>query len=623
MLIFLCQLFYFSVYRIVMLWYNVCRLGGVSMYLHVANTKKGKYLTFYESYRDKVTKKPKNKCVQAIGYLDEFTDLYEDPIAHFKQVAKDLTDEKKNKKTATITIDMGESMTTHTDDIKNVGYLVLKQIYKELEIDKFWKQVSKKYEFEYDLNKIFQLLVFSRIIFPASKKKTFEARNLFFEPFEGFQLEDVYRALDIFSENDKNLQQWLYDHSCTKYNRDMSVSYFDCTNYYWDVSKPDRDEYDDDGSLILVRYRKMGPEKNNRKDPIVELGLLLDKTCIPLAYELFPGNDSEKLHLLPIVKRAKRDYGFNRTICVADRGLNTSDNIFYLNGNNKSDDNHLDGYVYGQSVRGADAEFKKWVIDQNGYIDTVIENESDDAGVFRHKSRIYPKKLQVHVEVDGKKVRKTITADQKQMVYYSKKYAKKQKEARNKIIEKANDLIKHPGKYDKVAASGTSGYVINLNYDDNGVIINKDLKLDVDRIAEEEKYDGYYSIVTSELKMSDTEIRNIYRGLIKIEDTFKVTKSELDTRPIHVRTNEHIEGHFTTCFTALVLIRLLESRLGNKYPTHKVIESLRKYQCAHMDKNHYQFFYYDEILKDIEKSFEIDLSKKYKTTNEIRRLLKY
>ena len=570
------------------------------MYLHVANTKKGKYLTFYESYRDKVTKKPKNRCVEPIGYLDDLIKIYEDPISHFKQVAKDRTVEKKNDMSVTVSIDMNEQMTTKTDDIKNVGYLILKHIYKELEIDKFWKQVSKNYDFKYDLNKIFQLLVFSRIISPASKKKTFESRNLFFESFGDFQLEDVYRALDIFSENDKDFQQWLYDHSCTKYDRDMSVSYFDCTNYYWDVSKPDSDEYKDDGTPLLIRYRKMGPEKNNRKDPIIELGLLMDRTGIPLAYELFPGNDSEKIHMLPIIKRAKRDFGFARTICVADRGLNTSDNIYYLNGNNKKDNNPLDGYVYGQSIRGADAEFKKWAITQSGYIDTKINDEQDDdtsydQGIFRHKSRIYPKKLQVHVEVDGKKVKKTITADQKQMVYYSKKYAKKQKEARNKIIEKAKDLIKHPGKYDKVAASGTSGYVINLSYDNNGVIINKDLPLDLDRIAEEEKYDGYYSIVTSELKMSDTEIRNIYRGLIKIEDTFKVTKSELDTRPIHVRTNEHIEGHFTTCFTALVLIRLLENRLGNKYSTHKVIESLRKYQCAHIDENHYQFFYYDEM----------------------------
>lgn len=599
------------------------------MYLHVANTKKGKYLTFYESYRDKVTKKPKNRCVEPIGYLDDLVKLYEDPISHFKQVAKDRTIEKKNDTFASVSIDMNEQMTTKTDDIKNVGYLILKRIYKELEIDKFWKQVSKNYDFQYDLNKIFQLLVFSRIISPASKKKTFESRNLFFESFGDFQLEDVYRALDIFSENDKDFQQWLYDHSCTKYNRDMSVSYFDCTNYYWDVSKPDSDEYKDDGTPLLIRYRKMGPEKNNRKDPIIELGLLMDRTGIPLAYELFPGNDSEKLHMLPIIKRAKRDFGFARTICVADRGLNTSDNIYYLNGNNKKDDNPLDGYVYGQSVRGADAEFKKWAITQSGYIDTKINDEQDDdtnydQGIFRHKSRIYPKKLRVTVEdKNGKKIKKTVIVDQKQMVYYSKKYAAKQREARNKIIERANDLIKHPGKYDRLAASGTSGYVINLTYDKDGVIIDKDLRLDVDKIAEEEKYDGYYSIVTSELNMSDVEIRNIYRGLIKIEDTFKVTKSELDTRPIHVRTNAHIEGHFTTCYAALVLIRLLESRLGNKYPTAKVLESIRKYQCAHIDKNHYQFFYYDEILENIGRTLEIDLSKKYKTTNEIRRLLKY
>lgn len=599
------------------------------MYLHVANTKKGKYLTFYESYRDKVTKKPKNRCVEPIGYLDDLIKLYEDPISHFKQVAKDRTIEKKNDISATVSIDMNEQMATKTDDIKNVGYLILKRIYKELEIDTFWKQVSKNYDFKYDLNKIFQLLVFSRIISPASKKKTFESRNLFFESFGDFQLEDIYRALDIFSENDKEFQQWLYDHSCTKYDRDMSVSYFDCTNYYWDVSKPDSDEYKDDGTPLLIRYRKMGPEKNNRKDPIIELGLLMDRTGIPLAYELFPGNDSEKIHMLPIIKRAKRDFGFARTICVADRGLNTSDNIYYLNGNNKKDNNPLDGYVYGQSVRGADAEFKKWAITQSGYINTKITNEQDDdtsfdQGIFRHKSRIYPKKLRVTVEdKNGKMIKKTVIVDQKQMVYYSKKYATKQREARNKIIERANDLINHPGKYDRLAASGTSGYVINLTYDKDGVIIDKDLRLDVDKIAEEEKYDGYYSIVTSELKMTDIEIRNIYRGLIKIEDTFKVTKSELDTRPIHVRTNAHIEGHFTTCYAALVLIRLLENRLGNKYPTAKVLGSIRKYQCAHIDKNHYQFFYYDEILENIGESLEIDLSKKYKTANEIRRLLKY
>ena len=349
----------------------------------------------------------------------------------------------------------------------------------------------------------------------------------------------------------------------------------------------------------------------------------MDNTSIPLAYELFPGNESEKLHMLPVVNRARKEYGFNRTIVVADRGLNTSDNIYKLNGSNKSDNNKRDGYIYGQSVRGADQEFKDYVLDQDGYVDTkIIDNNSEIT--FRHKSRIYPKTI--YVESPNKKgvlTKHKTTVDQKQLVYYSKKYADKQKLERDRAIERAKDLIAHPKKYDKVSAKGASGYVINIAFDKNGEIINRSMELDVDKIQEEEKYDGYYSIVTSELNMSDIEIREKYRGLIRIEDTFKITKSELDTRPIFVRTNEHIEGHFTTCFTALILIRLLELKLGNKYTVQEIINSLKKYNCVHLDKNHYQFVYNDPIIKDISDVYNINLSKKYKTTNEIRRLLKY
>ena len=209
------------------------------------------------------------------------------------------------------------------------------------------------------------------------------------------------------------------------------------------------------------------------------------------------------------------------------------------------------------------------------------------------------------------------------MVYYSEKYKKKQKLERDRAVERAVDLIAHPKKYDKVSAKGASGYVMNLSFTQDGEIINKKLALDTDKIAEEEKYDGYYSIVTSELKMDDIEIREKYRGLIRIEDTFKITKSEFDTRPIYVRTNEHIDGHFTTCFTALVLIRLLQVKLENKYTVGKLLTSLKKYNCVHLDKNNYQFVYNDEIIISISKSFNINLSAKYKTSNEIRRLLKY
>ena len=599
------------------------------MYLKIAKRPKGSYLTIVEKYWDKKSKSPKEKTAKVIGYVDPDSIDYDDIISRYKLEAAQLTMEHKENSFKNITINLNEVLPSNYDDSKNIGYVVFKYIYKELELDKFWKIISSKYEIEYDLDKIFQLMVFSRILFPASKKKTFENRYNFFESFDDFELEDVYRSLDIFGEHEEELQKWIYDHSVTKYHRDLSATFFDCTNYYYDISKPDIDDLDDDGNLILKRYRKYGPEKNHRKDPIVELGLLMDNTGIPLAYDLFPGNESEKIHMLPIINRARNQYGFGRTIVVADRGLNTSDNIFMLNGKNNTEHNPRDGYIYGQSVRGADKEFKEWVLKQDEYKNTKIEeNDTDDEtstnGIFRHKSRIYPKKIYITREKnDASTVKQSITVDQKQMVYYSEKYKKKQKLERDRAVERAVDLIAHPKKYDKVSAKGASGYVMNLAYTQDGEIINKNLALDTDKIAEEEKYDGYYSIVTSELKMDDIEIREKYRGLIRIEDTFKITKSEFDTRPIYVRTNEHIDGHFTTCFTALVLIRLLQVKLENKYTVGKLLTSLKKYNCVHLDKNNYQFVYNDEIIISISKSFNINLSAKYKTSNEIRRLLKY
>lgn len=601
------------------------------MYLRKTQKQKGLYLTICESYRDKKSKNSKERVVKTIGYLQDikFDDDSIDPIKYYDNLAKQMTLEKKQKKEATIKVDTSAKMETNTNDLKNIGYIVLKYIYKELEINKFWKQIAAKYEIEYDLDKIFQLMIYARILSPASKKQTFENKNFFYEKFDGFELSDVYRALTLFGEHEEELQKWVYDHSVTKYHRDLSTTFFDCTNYYYDISKPDIDDLDDNGKLVLKRYRKYGPEKNHRKDPIVELGLLMDNTGIPLAYDLFPGNESEKVNMLPIINRSRVHYGFGRIIVVADRGLNTSNNIFMLNGKNDKDNNPRDGYIYGQSVRGADSEFKEWVLKQDGYINTKIVGQEDDdtsidGGIFRHKSRIYPKKISITREKDdGSVVKQSITVTQKQMAYFSEKYKKKQKLERDRAVERAKDLIDHPKKYDKVSAKGASGYVMNLSFTKDGEIVDKNLVLDIEKIQEEEKYDGYYSIVTSELKMDDIEIREKYRGLIRIEDTFKITKSEFDTRPIFVRTNEHIDGHFTTCFTALVLIRLLQVKLENKYTVGKLLESLKKYNCAHLDTNHYQFFYYDEILEDIGKKFSIDLSLKYRTSNEIRRLLKY
>lgn len=601
------------------------------MFLRSITIKGVTRLYFYESYYE--NGRTKQKCIENLGRLDELQKRFDDPVSHFKKVAEEKNAEQNTSRKTSVPIDLSSTMSTSEDNLRNVGYAVLKDLYKQLELDKFWKLVLRKTSIQYDLEAVFRLLVFSRILYPGSKRDTFLNKSAYFEDMDGFSLKDTYKALDVFDQYDEQLQKWIYSHSSKICERDMSVSYFDCTNYYFDIGRSDMDTFDDDGRPVdgkgnpaEIKYRKRGPEKNHRPDPIVEMGLLMDKNGIPLAFDLFPGNESEKVHMRPIINRVKSQFGSGRVIFVADRGLNTSDNIYFLNGDNKADHNPRDGYVYGQSVRGADAEFKAWVLKG----DYKTEKLTDDDGrevTFTHKSRIHPKTIQVNTTVPGqkKKRKKSVSIDQKQMAYYSEKYAKKQKHDRDIMVARAKDLIKHPKKYDKITAAGSGAYVQNIAFDKSTgeIIESRELVLDEAKIDEEEKYDGYYSIVTSELKMSDHEMRETYRGLARIEETFKISKTEFESRPVFVWTNEHIEGHFATCFTALVLIRLLQSKLGSRYPIGKTIESLRKYNCTQIGTTLYQFVYYDEILEECGKIFHLELNNRYRTREQIRRLLKY
>lgn len=602
------------------------------MYVKVIKQPNGSSrLYIYESYVK--NGKTANRSLEALGDLDELNAIYGDAIAHFKKICDERNAQKEKDSFTTITIDTSAVMSLDEDNLKNCGYGILKRLYRDLELNTFWLWKTRDSNIQYSADHIFRLLCFSRALYPASKKATFEGRANFFEKFD-FTLDNVYDCLDIIADNVNELQEWLFKHSQNIVPRDMSVSYFDCTNYYFDIGHSYMDQYDNNGNVVdadgnptAPKYQKRGPEKNHRPDPIVEMGLLMDNNGIPVAYELFPGNESEKVHMRPVLNRVKSNYTDTRIILVADRGLNTSDNIYYLNGDNRGENNTLDGYVYGQSVRGASEEYKKWVLQEDDYItDTILDDDGNKIR-FKHKSRIEVKELQVNmpnISVD-KPRKKAVKVDQKQMVYYSEKYAKKQKHDREIMIQRANDLIKHPRKYTKVTAAGSASYILNIAFDKKtGEVVNgKELILDTDKILEEEKYDGYYSIVTSELDMSDHKMRDVYRGLAKIEDTFKVTKSCLSSRPVYVQTNDHIDAHFAICFTTLVLIRILEVMLGNKYPTHHIIESLRKYCCTQIDVNQYQFVYYDRILDDCAKKFDITLNNKYKTREQIRRMLKY
>lgn len=604
------------------------------MYVKRSGYKGKTYLSIVEGYR--IDGKVRHKTIEKLGYLEDLEKQYENPIAHFKEVVKQMN--KESIKEYTIK-NLNTKVIDNSSKSKNLGYVALREIYKELDLDQFFKDKNKNLKIEFDLNKIFSLLVYSRIMYPSSKKETFEKRDRFFESFDGFELEDVYRSLDYFNQYKEEIETLLWEKTKDTYKRNTDNLYYDCTNYYFEINYNDADLVDEEGNIIQKGYRKRGPEKNHRPDPIVEMGLLMDSTNIPLCYDLFPGNESEKLSLLPITRKAKVNCKLGRTVIVANRGLNTSDNIYFLAGQNHN--SNLDGYIYGQSVRGADEEFKNWVLDQKNYIEEIVMDENGSPETFRqmifednvfkgyekknvifkHKSRIYPKEINVTIDKKSKK-KKKVKTDQKQMVYYSQKYADKQKRDRNQMIERAKDLIAHPQKYNRVTASGSAAYINNIKFDKTtgAVADGLSLSLKLDKIKEEEKYDGYYSIVTSELNMSDQELRNKYRGLSKIEDTFKITKSELDAIPVLVWTNEHIESHFLTCFVALVITRLLEKKLGHKYSIHKVIESLKNYNSIPIEHDLCIQNYNDEIITELEKIYNIDFTRKYLTLSEIKKI---
>ncbi len=575
-----------------------------------------KYLSYVRGYRDKKGK-PKQVTVEKIGDWEDLIKMYDDPIKFFNEKANEREKELLLENQDTFTYSLSEEL---DEDIKpyNVGYIFLKKIYDELSLNDFFKQKQKYLNMEYSLDNIFKLLIYSRIMNPGSKKEAFDNKDLYFDNFD-FSLKDLYRSLDIFCKYQEDIQTWLWNKTKNKYNRDITNSYYDCTNYYFEISYNDEDLIDEEGNVLIKGYRKKGPSKENRKDPIIQMGLLMDNTDLPLAYNLFPGNESEKTSLRPALKKVKRNFGIERTIVVADRGLNTSDNTVFIAGKNNSDSNNHDGYIYGQSVLGADKEFKDYVLKDDYIVDMIIEN--NETIFFKHKSRIFAKTIQI--KRDGKRTNKSVIY-QKQMVYYSQKYAERQKYERELVIAKAKDLISNPGKYTRATSVGAAGFVNNIKFDKETGLIPEGtaLSLNEEKIKELEKYDGYYSIVTSELEMSDKDLRDKYRGLWKIEETFKITKSILKSRPVYVWTKEHIEAHFLTCFVSLLILRLLEIKTDKKYSIEDIIKSINDLTCTKLKADTYIINTRNKITTDLCNIFNLDLTKKYIKLQKIKNYIK-
>jgi hypothetical protein len=582
-------------------------MGVLYVFVKKNSCKNGRVLlTLTRSFRE--NGKVKQKHVEILGYLDELEKLYPDPIAHFREIARIRTmEESHDSEPIHMVFDPTTKISDQEIGLKNLGYIFLEKLYHELGIHTFFQRHENRLKIDFNLNAIFRLLVYSRLMDPGSKKEAFDQQGQFFETLAP-SLESVYRSLDYFDRFNLDLQAWLNDTVQKQYDRNHQLAYYDVTNYYFEINEEDE-------------LRRRGPSKERRPNPIVQMGLLLDSLGLPLAYHLFPGNQSEKLSLNPLLNRLKEEYGLGRLVVVADKGLNCGDNIAYqvAFGN---------GYVYSQSIRGADQEFKQFVLDQSGY--------RANGELSKCKSRIYPREI-AFTDSHGKKQKQRI--DQKQVVFFSQDYADKARYDRNHTIAKAQKYMKSPSSLARSLTYSAASYIKGIQIDDDGEIVETSTKLYLDeaKIREEEQYDGYYSIVTSELDFSDSEVIEIYHGLWKIEETFKISKSDIRTRPVYVSLETHIEAHFLSCFVALLLIRILELRMNQaalpdtavgampgqtlNFSAFELLDSIRHYTCSSIGENLYNFHYTDNVLQSLEKVFDIDLSKKYRTRGDIKKII--
>lgn len=551
------------------------------------------YLSIVQGYRDSEGKN-RHKTVKKVGYLDVLEKEYKDPIAHFQTLAKKMTDEyKEQTQPINLSFSMDQKLSIGSDNRKNFGHVAFSHIYHELELDYFINNRRRYTDAQYNHNAIFKMLVYSRLLSPSSKKRTFEERNKLFDKMD-FSLDDVYRSLSFFTKYRDSMLLALHNRIEKLYGRDTSLVYYDVTNYYFEIEKQDE-------------IRRKGISKEHRPNPIMQMGLFMDTDGIPLSYGLYPGNMLDKQTFIPMIHKIRKEYHLGRFIVVGDRGMMSGDNIRQI---------LLDkcGYVLSYSIRSSKADFKNYVLDQNDYLDIGQDG-------FRIKSRIYPREIYVST-LEGKK--KKISINEKHIVFYSPKYAQKAKADREAVLSKANKLINTPSAYDRATTYGAAKYIKDLTVSTSSGEVIEDaeriLVADKQTLAEEEKYDGYYAIVTSELDTSDERIIEIYRGLWKIEDSFRITKSDLETRPVFVSRQDHIEAHFLICFVALVLVRILEKKLNCKYPVPRILESLKNSSCSLMEQNIYLFDYYDEILAEIGSIIGIDFSLKYRKTGDIKKI---
>lgn len=538
-----------------------------------------------------------HEVVESLGYLDELELTIEDPITFYKEKAKQMTLDAKHEKT--VIVNPKTELQKGINSLRNAGYLALKPILTKLKLDVVTIALNQKHQCETNLYDILSFLVYSQIIHPSSKQSSYHKKDMFFENYQ-FSEDQLYRSLSYLGNSYETIKDYLYHTTHEAYGLDINTTYYDGTNFYFEI------DYE-------TEFQKKGPSKEGRKSPLVSLGILLDNNQIPIDLNIYPGNESEKPHFgktIDEMKAKKKITG--RTIYVADKGLNTGTNIFNALKNK-------DGYIYSQTVRGANQSLKSYIKNDYGFEDIYDEYGQLE---YRIKGFIDPEAL-IRFEHEGKKYQHKVK--QLQVVTWSKKYADKTRYEREKMISKARHLIKSPYSYTKDKLGSAASYLKEIKFDKNGEVMidSSILILDEAKIKKESELDGYYLIVTSELTMKPKDVLSAYRKHVYIEDIFKVAKLFLKIRPVHLQLKERIEAHVLTCYIALIVLRILETKvLKKKYSFHAIIDGIRSYQCAQIKPNTYFFFKYNELMNELASLSGANAKLETQTLSQIKKLFK-
>ena len=526
----------------------------VSLFLKKSVNKKGIYYQVYEGIHNPSKGYTTQKSIKVIGYHNDLLNNgISDPLAYAKNIVAKMEDERKvnlqNKKIKKI------SSESH---IRNLGYLLPISLLNKLNIRDDFKYLTLGSKAKYSLYEVFESLIAARIISPVSKYKSYEEVIPTLVSDYNLSYDQMLDGLDVLGENYQNIIEIINKHYKKCYKRRTESVYFDCTNFYFEIDKPLLD-------------KQKGPSKENRKEPIIGMALLLDQDQIPLSMHMYPGNQSEKPEIRKVIDRMKSTNKVNgKTIQVADKGLNCARNIYEALA-------HKDGYIYSQSVKKLSSVEKKWIDIEKQYKNKV----EDGTVVFKIKSAT--DEFTYSFTDENGKVIKFVTK-QKRVVYWSKRLEDKHRLEIESEVEKLNSLALSGIKRKELG--DLAKYINITSIDENGEINKSNISLLINqsKIDEDLKYCGYNMLITSEINYKDEEICSIYKNLWRIEESFRILKTNLVARPVYVSKQNNIYGHFLICYVALLLMRILELKvLKDKIPANQLFEFCRNFKVVKTD----------------------------------------